>query len=223
MYEKATYITDTMQLTEVSKALRLGYQDIAPRLPGLSADFRKAVERKKPSGVTWSSVRSVDTSVGGVEYRLIYNTPSFYDYKKGGLFFVVYGLFYYRGNLYGFYLTDPNKGTFVYFTSHLLQRYIERERKTEAVAATEAVDMFIRGSGCRIMINRVDLPKHAGCLYGTTQEGGVVLGSEVEGETLLRTYISADLLRGSQIDTTEGQKAVIAAYLDRAINTRPGE
>lgn len=71
--------------------------------------------------------------------------------KRLGVFF--YYWFHYRNGIYAIRpILDPKYGILSYFyTSHFLQRYIERELKDKSISTKEAMNIFLRNNPKTVM------------------------------------------------------------------------
>ena len=151
--------------------------------------------------------KPVKLEENGNTYILQIDTKGRSDYKKNGLLFIIYRLYTRKEGTYAMaqlYLRNkPNEDKYCIYPPHLFERYRERALKDTGLSEEETIFKFFQNDNGTFK----DIPKHhekhSNSLFCVTTDG-VLLGKKLDDTTMIaKTYISHDMLKGTQVDVKE--------------------
>lgn len=99
------------------------------------------------------------------------------------------------------------------YIPHLFDRYRERELQDIHKPKMQTIIEFFKNNGVGRYID-VTNDKYDDNIFFTTTNGVLLGGKLDDGNTLLRTYITFDMLRGEQIDDKERLIARVKEYIE---------
>lgn len=151
--------------------------------------------------------KPVKLEENGNTYILQIDTKGRSDYKKNGLLFIIYRLYTRKEGTYAmmqYYSRNRlDEDRYCIFPPHLLERYRERVLKDKNLPEEDTIFKFLQNDNGTFK----DIPKyhekHIDSLFCVTTEG-VMLGKKLNDTIMIaKTYISYEMLKGSQIDDRE--------------------
>lgn len=130
-------------------------------------------------------------------------------------------LFMYYHRLEGIYAVmrcpqsswDLKEASYNIYIPHLFDRYRERELQDIHKPKMQTIIEFFKNNGVGRYID-VTNDKYDDNIFFTTTNGVLLGGKLDDGNTLLRTYITFDMLRGEQIDDKERLIARVKEYIE---------
>lgn len=143
------------------------------------------------------------TSSRGNKYVLQISTRGWADFKKNNLLFCIY-MYYMRND--GIHVVMPNWKSnscsfdgFVFYTSHLFDRYREREMKDVNIPKMNAIIECIKLNAC-FRHKEIVSNKYHNSIF-IVSPCGVMLGTLLEdGNKIMKTYLTFEMLKDQQID-----------------------
>lgn len=159
------------------------------------------------------------TSTRGNKYILHINSKGRTDYKRKGFLFLVYMYFHRPNGIYAVLLCSNSSwnfdsNTYNIYIPHFFDRYRERELQDVHKPKMETIIDFFQNNPTG-KYTPVDSNKYKDSIFFTVPRG-VMLGSTYSSTiNELRTYITFDMLKGNQINTSEDLAAVISEYMDK--------
>lgn len=119
-------------------------------------------------------------------------------------------LYYYddHGKLNGIIQSFHTQHFFI--TSHFFDRYAERFLDDDTLGKFDVMAKFLRRNE-GIGFEPFDHPKHPNSIIGKTNDG-VVLGTEENGITTLKTFITEDMAKGCEIDLAKESESKMKIY-----------
>ena len=158
------------------------------------------------------------TSKRGNKYVLHISTRGWKDFKKNGLLFILY-MCYKRKD--GIHVVMPNRSMslnlnngFMFYTSHLFDRYREREMKDIHIPKMDAIIECMKWN-CTLRFENVENEKHPNSVFASSPYG-VILGTDLcDGNKLLKTYLSFEMLKGNQHSKKDELREGILEYMKR--------
>lgn len=97
-----------------------------------------------------------------------------------------------------------------FITSHFFDRYAERFLDDDTLGKLDVMAIFARRNE-GIGFEPFDHPKHPNSIIGKTNDG-VVLGTEENGITTLKTFITEDMAKGCEIDLAKESESKMKIY-----------
>lgn len=158
------------------------------------------------------------TSRRGNNYILHISTKGLADFKKNDLMFILY--MYYRQKD-GIHVAMANRRTsfysetqFTFYTSHLFDRYRERELKDIHISKMDTIIECMKWN-CTLYHKSVDCEKYPDSIFSVSPFG-VLLGTNLGNRNvLMRTYLPFDLLKGNQNNDKEELRDLVLQYMDK--------
>lgn len=156
------------------------------------------------------------TSKRGNNYVLHISTRGWADYKKNNVLFLIY--MYYKQKD-GIHVVMPNWRRdsyafdgFIFYTSHLFDRYREREMKDVYIPKMDAVIECMKWN-CTTRHKETFNEKYPNSIF-IASPYGVMLGTLLDdGNKIMKTYLSFDMLRGQQNDDKDELKEIVLEYM----------
>ena len=151
--------------------------------------------------------KPVKLEENGNTYILQIDTKGRSDYKKNGLLFIIYRLYTRKEGTYAmmqYYSRNrPNEDRYCIFPPHLFERYRERVLKDKNLPEEDTIFKFLQNDNGTFKNIPKYHEKHIDSLFCVTTEG-VMLGKKLNDTIMIaKTYISYEMLKGSQIDDRE--------------------
>lgn len=135
------------------------------------------------------------------------------DYKKNGLIVTLYMYYRIHGRIYAVLSTGGNRDTFIFYTPHLFDRYRERELKDLSLNKLHVVNEFFKSNSTANFMS-LDNPKYVNSLYGVSKSG-ILLGKKITDSLYeIKTYITFDMLKGTQINDKNNLMADLITYIE---------
>lgn len=158
------------------------------------------------------------TSKRGNKYILQIATKGLKDFKKNGLMFLLY--MYYRLKD-GIHVVMAYKRTpfcfnsyFTFYTSHLFNRYRERELKDTHISKMATIIECMKWNNTLIHKD-IDSEKYPNSIF-CVSPFGVILGIDLGNENrLLKTYLPFKMLKGNQNRDKEKLRNFVLEYIDK--------
>lgn len=214
-------IVDSMTYKEIIAEFNKDWKDYFPSILERKIDdnrYRRYMLKEAKDNVPVFFKPIELTSKRGNKYILQVNSKGRSDYKRYGLLFLLY-MYYHRSE--GIYAVmrcshsswNVNDACYNFYIPHLFDRYRERELNDIHKPKMQTIIEFFKNNGTG---KYIDMPndKYADNIFYTTANG-VLLGSKLDGgNTLLRTYITFDMLKGNQIDDNEKLIASVKEYIE---------
>lgn len=131
------------------------------------------------------------------KYCIIPHTNGKNDYKRLGLCYSVYCYHIGKHNHLDAVMISKD-GNYLFFKSHLFDRYAERFLADSSLQKLEVmVNFFSKNS---IFVHqRFDCPKYPNNWLGSSKEG-VILGEYENGFMVCKTFLTEDMLKGLEIE-----------------------
>lgn len=191
-------IVDNLELCDVFQVVRTDEQGLNNWIAGNSAGFTKEVRTRHPRGEMWSKPLTV-TRATGVTWHVRFLVHDYADFKRGGLSFVIYGTFFYRGGMFAVYpMGTPWRECFI-FGPHFFQRYNERFLGVPDGSIAGGMEAFFRHNS---MFYSTPQPGVPGGVF-ITADDGTMLGEQAGAVSIVKTFISDTMNKGEQINARE--------------------
>ena len=159
------------------------------------------------------------TSKRGNQYILQINSKGKSDFKKYGLLFILYMYFHRPEGIYVVLFCSEScnsfeRKTYNFYIPHLFDRYRERELKDIHKPKLETIIDFFQNNSTTNPAP-IDNNKYKNSVFCAVTNG-VMLGSRYNNYIYEhRTFITFDMLKGDQIETSENLTSVLKAYIEK--------
>lgn len=214
-------IVDSMTYEEIISEFKKDWENYFPNvLPRFMNDskYRRYMLKEAKDNVPVFFKPIELTSNRGNKYILQINSKGRSDYKRGGLMFLLL-MYYHRPE--GIYAVmrcpqsswDLKEASYNIYIPHLFDRYRERELQDIHKPKMQTIIEFFKNNGVGRYID-VTNDKYDDNIFFTITNGVLLGGKLDDGNTLLRTYITFDMLRGEQIDDKERLIARVKEYIE---------
>jgi len=175
--------------------------------------YEKRIREKRPrEALYFKPVEFVGSR--GYTYSVVYYCHSYADFSRGGICYILYATFQYRGSTWLMFATRRNstlrttggyRYEYNYFCPHVFARYAERELHDKYAIMTDAKSVYADFFKNNAILNTREYTtedKNTGFFAATMR--GYLMGHAEDGIRVYDTYIDADGLTDA---AKQGQRA----------------
>lgn len=202
-------IVDTMTFAEIAAQLNKDFnENVAAKslMMNFDSKYRRAILKSNKQGLIKFNHRVYNTKNGNRFIVTPYTSGRSHYKKTHTLEFAYIATFHYKNSYFVAWLTSENSSqvpTMYFYPKHFFDRYGERFLEEKFEMTDENLSGFFVRNDAVSMRGKCDIPKYKDYLFATFDEG-VMLGDRVAWDIMFfKTYISFDMLKGQQIETSE--------------------
>lgn len=215
-------IEDKMSFMEIADELNRDYtEEIDRKMYSIERNslYRRTILKSQKQGLIKFKPITVKSKQGNTIILTPYVTSRSLYKKTHELQFSIIATFFYRRTHFVAWLTSDArdlKPSVYFYPSHLFERYGERFLKEGFVMNTENFSSFFLKNRAVSFLANCPHPKYKNHLFATINDGvlfGETIGRYVQ---FFKTYITFDMLKGMQVDSSNFLRPQIQEILDAA-------
>ena len=215
-------IINTMTFEEIADELNRDYMDeIDRKLYSIEKNslYRRTILKSQKHGLINFKPITFKSKRGNTIILTPYVASRSLYKKTHELQFSIIATFYYRRTHFVAWLTSDAidlKPSVYFYPSHLFERYGERFLKENFIMNTENFSCFFLKNRAVSFFANCPHPKYKNHLFATINDG-VLFGETIDRHVqFFKTYITFDMLKGMQVDSSNFLRPQIQEILDAA-------
>lgn len=196
-YNKKIMIVPTMTYSEIANELGKDHQAVFAYANWLTSQNKyKRFAMKHPEPVNFKPVYW--TSGRKNNYVIIPSSEGKNFMKKNGISYTIFCYYFGEKNSLNAVMVNQQE-RYNFYSSHLFDRYGERFLNDTSMNKVELMVEFAKNNS-RYTITTFDTAvKYKNSIFGRVNEG-IIIGCEEEGFHVFKTFLTEDMLKGSEIE-----------------------
>ena len=147
-----------------------------------------------------------------INYCICPFTYGWKDYKKNTLGMLTFAYFYKDYGQYVLCLRDAYPSNYVVYTPHFFDRYQERFLQDPTLDRISVMTKYFRSNRANF-INVVPDDKRGKTIYAVTMDGVCFADDNLNGNYIMKTFVTYEMLFTNQVDIgEEGKEAILKNY-----------
>lgn len=184
-------IVDGMAWAEIVGVAQTDIAAIHTDMARRSARYNRAVVTRRSRGPVDFDPYPIERPTG-ITWYVRFFTKGYADFKRGGLWFTLYGLFRFNGHLWAVFTFGQPPYGFAFFSGHFFDRYRERYLLDVERGTADVVHEYFKHNAVGWTTGNPN-----GGIFVTTEQGAA-LGVVEDGVEIIKTFITPEQMYDEQ-------------------------